>query len=57
MFHKLHFLFSIFGAGSFLEAFSTWKNKKNYQVCLYSYVLYCFINVLCIICVMYLNDL
>ena len=42
-------MFSIFGAGSFLEAFSTLKHKKIDEVCLNSYVLYCFPNFLCIV--------
>ena len=42
-------MFSIFGAGSFLEAFSTWKHKIIDKVCLYSYVFYCFMNFLCIL--------
>ena len=37
-----NFLFSIFGPGSFLEAFSALKHKKINKVCLYSYVFYCF---------------
>ena len=46
-------MFSIFGAGSFLEAFSTWKHKKIDKVCLYSYVFYCFMNFFCILLFFY----
>ena len=39
--HKLKFLLNIFGAGKFLEAFSTLIDKKIDQVtCLYSHVFY-----------------
>ena len=42
------FCWVVLGAGSFLEAFSTWKHKKIDQVCIYSDVFYCFVNSLCI---------
>ena len=49
LYNFIKFLFSIFDAGSFLEAFLTLKHEKINQVCLYCYVFRCFMTFLCIL--------